>query len=102
MIVLLLSLIFSANQGSAVQMTFRDEPELKSIEIDWENKKVPAFHVQDRWITILGVDLDAKPGKHVTPVFFTLNDGRIEKREAVIEVNRRNIPRPSSRSMTNT
>ncbi|OLC33376.1 MAG: hypothetical protein AUG08_08090 [Acidobacteria bacterium 13_1_20CM_2_55_15] len=91
-IVLLLSLIFSANQGSAVQVTFPDEPEVKSIEIAWENKKVPAFHVQDRWTTVLGVDLDAKPGQHVTPVFFTLNDGRIEKREAVIEVEPKKYP----------
>jgi murein DD-endopeptidase MepM/ murein hydrolase activator NlpD len=89
---LLLAIIVSANQGSAVQLTFPDEPGVKSVEIAWDNKKVPAFHVEDRWTTILGVDLDAKPGKHIANVLFTMQDGTVDKREAVIEVERKKYP----------
>ncbi|PYS10080.1 MAG: M23 family peptidase [Acidobacteria bacterium] len=92
MIALLLALVFSANQGSAVQLSFPDEPGVKSVEIVWENKKVPAFHVDDRWTTILGVDIDAKPGKHATSVFFTMNDGRLDQREVVIEIETKKYP----------
>jgi murein DD-endopeptidase MepM/ murein hydrolase activator NlpD len=89
---LLLAIIVSANQGSAVQLTFPDEPAVKSVEIAWDNKKVPAFHVEDRWTTILGVDLDAKPGKHIANVLFTMQDGSVDKREAVIEVEPKKFP----------
>ncbi len=92
MIALFLALVFSANQGSVVQLTFPDEPGLKSVEIAWDNKKVPAFHVEDRWTTIIGVDLDAKPGKHATPVIFTADDGGVDQREIVIEVVSKKYP----------
>jgi murein DD-endopeptidase MepM/ murein hydrolase activator NlpD len=92
MLALLLSLIVSANQGSAVQLTFPEEPGVKSVEVAWDNKKVPAFHVEDRWTTLLGVDLDARPGKHVANVLFTMQDGRVDNREAVIEVQRKKFP----------
>ena len=89
---LLLSLIFSANQGSALQITFPNEPGVKSVEISWGDKKVPTSLVGDQWTTILGVDLDAKPGKHTADVFFAMQDGRVDKREAVIEVEHKKYP----------
>src|SRR5260370_12895792 len=92
MIALLLAIIVSANQGSAVQLTFPDEPGVKSVEIAWDNKKVPAFRVEDRWTTLLGVDLDAKPGKHAANVIFTMQDGTVDNREAAIEVERKKFP----------
>jgi murein DD-endopeptidase MepM/ murein hydrolase activator NlpD len=92
MLALLFAVIVSANQGSAVQLTFPDEPGVKSVEIAWDNKKVPAFHVEDRWTTILGVDLDEKPGKHVANVLFTMQDGTVASRETVIEVERKKFP----------
>jgi murein DD-endopeptidase MepM/ murein hydrolase activator NlpD len=91
-IALLVAVIVSANQGSAVQLTFPNEPGVKSVEIAWNNKKVPAFQIEDRWTTILGVDLDTKPGKHPADAFFTMQDGSIEKREAVIEVEAKKYP----------
>ena len=92
MINLLVALVISANQGSAIQLTFPNEPGVKSVEIAWGSMKVPAFLVEDRWTTVLGVDLDAKPGKHSADALFTMDDGRIEKREGVIEVARKRFP----------
>jgi murein DD-endopeptidase MepM/ murein hydrolase activator NlpD len=91
-VALLLAVVVTANQGSAVQLSFPDEPGVISVEIVWNNKKVPAFKIEDRWTTILGVDLDAKPGKRPADALFTMQDGSIEKREGVVEVEAKKYP----------
>jgi murein DD-endopeptidase MepM/ murein hydrolase activator NlpD len=48
--------------------------------------------VEDRWTTILGVDLDTKAGEHKADVLFTMDDGRVDKREAVIKVVPKKYP----------
>jgi murein DD-endopeptidase MepM/ murein hydrolase activator NlpD len=88
----LLAIVVSANQGSAVELTFPAEPGVKSVEVSWEMKKVPAFLIEDRWTTIVGVDLDAKPGKHPADALFTMQDGTVEKREAFVEVRAKKYP----------
>ena len=65
---------YSANQGSAVRLTIPNEPTVNSVEVVWETKKVPAFLQGDAWITILGVDLDAKPGDHKADILLTMSD----------------------------
>jgi len=91
--ILLVVTAISANQGSAVQLSFPDEPGVKSVEVVWETKKVPAFRIDDKWTTILGVDLDTKAGEHKASVVFTMADGRVDKREAVIKVVAKRYPR---------
>jgi murein DD-endopeptidase MepM/ murein hydrolase activator NlpD len=91
-IALLLAIAVSANQGSAVELAFPAQPGVKSVEVAWENKKVPAFLIEDRWTTIVGVDLDAKPGQHAAEALFTMQDGTVEKREAVVEVEAKKYP----------
>jgi murein DD-endopeptidase MepM/ murein hydrolase activator NlpD len=83
---------YSANQGSAVRLTIPNEPEVKSVEVVWETKKVPALLEDHAWITILGVDLDAKPGDHKADILLTMSDGRVDKREAVIQVVSKKFP----------
>src|SRR5437899_6236726 len=93
MISLLLAIVaFSGNQGSAVHLTFPNEPGIKSIEVVWEMKKVPAFRIDDKWSTILGVDLDTKAGEHKAGVLFTMEDVRVDRREAVIKVVAKKYP----------
>jgi murein DD-endopeptidase MepM/ murein hydrolase activator NlpD len=82
----------SASQGSVVRLTLPNEPGIKSVQVLWETKKVPAFLEEDSWFTILGVDLDSKPGDHKADVFLTMNDGRVDKREAVIQVVAKKYP----------
>jgi murein DD-endopeptidase MepM/ murein hydrolase activator NlpD len=92
MIGLLLALVVLAGQGTAVELSFPGEPGVKSVEVTWNNKRVPAFHIEDRWVTILGVDLDTKPGNHPANAIFTMEDGSVEKREAVVEVQPKKYP----------
>jgi murein DD-endopeptidase MepM/ murein hydrolase activator NlpD len=93
MVVLFLAAaVFSANQGSALQLTFPHEAGVKAVEVVWETKKIPAFRVRDMWMTVVGVDLDAKPGEYKAPVTFTMEDGRLDKRETVINVTEKKYP----------
>jgi len=88
----LAAVIFSANQGSALQVTFPNETGIQSVDIIWGGKKVPAFRLNNTWTTIVGVDLDAKPGEHKADVLFTMEDGRVDKRDAVIKVVPKKYP----------
>ncbi len=92
MIALLLAVILSANQGSVVQATFPDEPGTKSVAVVWGNKTIPVFRVKEAWTTIIGVDLDTKPGEHKAQVLFRTEDGRVDKREAIIKVVEKKYP----------
>jgi murein DD-endopeptidase MepM/ murein hydrolase activator NlpD len=89
---LLLAVIFSANQGSALQLTFQHEAGVKSVQIIWQNKTVPAFRLNDAWTTIVGVDLDTKAGDHRADVLFTMDDGRVDKRDIVVKVVEKKYP----------
>jgi murein DD-endopeptidase MepM/ murein hydrolase activator NlpD len=92
MIALLLAVVFSANQGSAVQVTFPHEPGIKSVEVIWEEKNVPAFRLNDQWTTILGVDLESKPGERQANVIVTMEDGRTDKRDVTIKIVAKKFP----------
>jgi len=83
---------FSANQGSAVQLTFPNEPGVKAVEVVWGTRTIPTVRVNDKWTTIVGVDLDAKPGDTKAQVVFTMQDGRVDRREAVISVLEKKYP----------
>ena len=93
MIGLLLAVVaYTANQGSAVQVKIPDEPHVKSAQVIWQGKKVPAFHLPDAWTTILGVDLAAKPGEQRAEALLTMDDGHVEKREIAVTVVAKKFP----------
>ena len=78
--------LYTATQGTAVRVTIPNEPGVKSVEVSWQGKKVPAFRVDDTWTTILGVDLNAKPGERAAAAVLTTADGRTETRDITINV----------------
>jgi murein DD-endopeptidase MepM/ murein hydrolase activator NlpD len=84
--------VFTGSQGSAVPLTLPEEPNLKSVQVIWQKKTVPAFHAGGGWTTILGVDLDAKPGQHPATAVLTHNDGRVERREISVRVLAKKYP----------
>src|ERR1700756_3459576 len=85
-------LLFSAHQGTAVQVKVPAEPGAKSVQAVWQKKMVPAFRAGDAWTTILGVDLDAKPGVHAGEAVMTRDDGKVERREITIDVEAKSYP----------
>ena len=88
----LAALVFTAHQGSAVRLNLPDEPGVKSVQVAWREKTVPAFHAGNMWTTILGIDLDTTPGQHKTEALLTREDGRVERREVTIDVAAKHFP----------
>ena len=89
---LLAAIVYTASQGTAVQVRIPNEPNLKSVQVLWQKKRVPAFRTGDEWTTILGVDLDATPGEHAAEAVLTMDNGRVEQREIAINVVAKKFP----------
>ncbi len=92
MLTLLFALALTANQGSVIQLTFPHEPGVKSIEVEWQTKKVPAVRLLGDWVSVVGIDLDLKPGEYKASAILTMADGRVERRETVIQVESTKFP----------
>jgi murein DD-endopeptidase MepM/ murein hydrolase activator NlpD len=92
-ITLLLALsAITANLGSAVPLRLPAEPGVVAVEGEWQQKKVPFVRVKDEWISLVGIDLDVKPGEYKLGMSLKFNDGRTEKRDQVIAVQPTEYP----------
>ena len=89
---LLAAAVYTAPSGSAVQLKIPSEPGVKSVHVRWREKKVPAFQVDDVWTTILGIDLDTKPGVHRAEALLTMDDGSVDGREITVNVVAKKFP----------
>ena len=76
----------TADIGRAIQVSVAHEPGIQSVEMDWREKRIPFVHVSAKWVTIVGVDLDAKPGSLRSVISVRMQDGRIDKRDVTIDV----------------
>lgn len=85
-------LAYSASQGSAVRLTLPNEPHVKSAHVVWRKQNVPMILAGGNWTTILGVDLDAKAGRQTAEAVLTAENGRVERREIVIDVRGKKFP----------
>jgi murein DD-endopeptidase MepM/ murein hydrolase activator NlpD len=88
----LAAVVFTANQGTLLQITFPHEPGMKAVEVQWQTKTVPAVRVNDSWMTVLGIDLDTRDGEHKAAVTVTFEGGRVDKRETLINVVEKKYP----------
>jgi murein DD-endopeptidase MepM/ murein hydrolase activator NlpD len=57
-----------AEQGEALELVVANEPGLAAVSVDWGGRYVPFVRDQDRWITVIGVDLDARAGGHTLAI----------------------------------
>lgn len=89
---LLAAAVYSGNQGSAVEVKVADEAHVKSAEVLWRGDRVPAFRANGAWRTILGVDLDWKPGPQQATAVLTMDDGRLDKRDIIVDVVKKQYP----------
>ena len=91
----MLSLLLTAwvaGQGQAFEMSFPTEPGLTGITVRWSGHQVPFFKSDDRWLAIVGVDLDSKPGDHAVDVTFSYEDGRTRLVREPVLVNAGEYP----------
>lgn len=89
---LLAAIVTTTKQGSAAVVTIPNEPHVRSVAVVWRNEKVPAVRAGDAWATILGVDLDTKPGTQKSEALLTMDDGRVERRDVAIDVLAKTFP----------
>src|SRR6188474_111113 len=91
-ILLIAATVFTTGQGKIVHLTLPDQPGVKSVELAWEGKSVPMARKNAQWETIVGVDLDVKPGEHAGNVIVTYDDARVERRPAMINIEAVSFP----------
>jgi murein DD-endopeptidase MepM/ murein hydrolase activator NlpD len=89
-IVLMLAGI-AAQQGEAIRLTLPDEPGIQRVEVRWQDKTIPYVRAGNEWSTILGIDLDLKPGDHTGEVRVT-KAGVVERRSVTLSVTAGNFP----------
>jgi murein DD-endopeptidase MepM/ murein hydrolase activator NlpD len=91
----MLSLLLTAwvaGQGQAFAMSFPAEPGLAGITVRWSGHQVPFFKSGDRWLAIVGVDLDSRPGDHAVDVTFSYEDGSTRMVREPVLVNAGDYP----------
>lgn len=79
-------------QGQALELSYPDEPNLVGVQVRWSGHAVPFVRQGDRWMTIVGVDLDTTPGPHQVDVTFRYADGRTRVQPEPITVNGQKFP----------
>ncbi len=89
---LLLANAVVASQGSALELTYPEEPDLDSIAVVWSGRSVPFTHSGDHWFAVVGVDLDSRPGAHAVPVTFHYRDGRMRTESQPVTVRAQKFP----------
>lgn len=81
-----------AGQGQALEMSFPAEPGLTAVTVLWSGHDVPFVRSGDRWLTIVGVDLDSRPGEHAVDVTFAYEDGHMRVVREPVMVNAGQYP----------
>ena len=81
-----------AGQGQALEMSFPAEPGLTAVTVLWSGHEVPFVRNGDRWLTIVGVDLDSRPGDHAVDVTFAYEDGHTRVVREPVMVNAGQYP----------
>lgn len=64
-----------AGQGQALEMSYPVEPGLTGVSVNWSGHEVPFVRRGDRWLAMVGVDLDSRPGDHAVTVTFNYENG---------------------------
>ena len=84
--------VFSVVQGDAIQLDYPDENGLSKVEVQWRERNVPLVRAGQRWITIIGADVDTNAGDHPAKVSFHYSGGRVEVRDETIRVLGKTFP----------
>ena len=79
-------------QGQALQLEYAHEAGLEGATVAWAGRDVPFVREGERWLTVIGVDLDVAPGEHPAPISLHYAGGRAQARQEVIEVKGKSFP----------
>jgi murein DD-endopeptidase MepM/ murein hydrolase activator NlpD len=88
----LLVAVWMAGQGQPLQLSYPTEPGLTGVTVRWSGHEVPFMRSGDRWVAIVGVDLDSRPGDHAVNVTFSYEGGRTRVVSEPVIVNAGEYP----------
>jgi murein DD-endopeptidase MepM/ murein hydrolase activator NlpD len=82
----------SAGQGEALEIVIAHQPGLAAVHAEWDEHRVPFVRDGDRWLTVIGVDLDMAAGDQPLVVEGDFGaDGR-RRAEGQVEVTAKQFP----------
>ena len=81
----------AGQQGQAIRLSVPDEPGIQKVEIRFQNKTIPYTRAGQEWFTVVGLDLDMKPGSYTGDVRVTKNS-KVELRTVKIDVKAVKFP----------
>lgn len=90
-LIVFLAAAIAGQQGQAVRLSVPDEPGIEKVEIRFQNKTIPYAHAGQEWFTVVGLDLDLKPGSYSGEVRVTKNS-KMELRPVKIDVKAVKFP----------
>jgi len=90
-VIALLATLIAGQQGQAVRLSLPDEPGIEKVEIRFQGKVIPYTHAGPEWFTVVGLDLDIKPGTYNGDVRVTKNS-KVELRSLKIDVKAVKFP----------
>lgn len=79
-------------QGDALNLTYPHEPGLESVSVEWRNVTIPMARHDDRWVAVLGVDLELAPGAYPARATFRFDDGTSRTADETVEVEPKEFP----------
>lgn len=82
----------SVFQGQALQVELPHEAGLQAAAISWSGRDVPFVREGERWLTVIGVDLDVEPGEHPAPITLHYADRRTQTRRETVVVQGKSFP----------
>lgn len=82
----------TAGQGEALEVAIGHEPGLVAAVVEWNGQRVPFVRAADRWLTVIGIDLDAAPGEHVYAVERDFGPAGRQAETGRIEVDAKSFP----------
>ena len=81
----------SGSAGPGCSPSIPDEPGIEKAEIRWQDKTIPYTRAGKEWITVIGLDLELKPGSYTGDVRITKN-GMVERRSVTFNVKAVKFP----------
>lgn len=79
-------------QGHALQLDQPHEAGLASVDVSWDDRRVPYVRLDDRWLTVIGIDLDVIEGDYPVEISLRYEDGRVAIRTDYLHVQGKQYP----------
>jgi murein DD-endopeptidase MepM/ murein hydrolase activator NlpD len=89
---ILAAVSLSGGQGEVLEVAVPHEPGLAAVYAEWDERRVPFVRDGDRWLTVIGVDLDAEPGAHALVVEQDFGPSGIRRDEGAVIVAGKQFP----------